>query len=342
MEKNSQRIANFTNKRFSEILSEGFRLFFQNYGTLILPLALFQVILIISDTLLLTDLKVYINSIGVNVADLMNRILEDIPITEEEWNLVSLYLLLSVLLLFLQNLIGAIIITIAMCSVSNYLFQKVLGIDTNFLSSFKLAFNKKMFFVILIVGFCVPLSAVLLYIPAIFVFSMFILSVFTYNIEGINKPFSEARAVAKGLNNKFKIIGVFVFNFIIILIFSFIFNSIIDFFLNPNILAYNYNLWLTPSARNYGMIILYQILVNLMNILLAPLFICLMTVLFVSLKANKDVGLQYKRILYSAQEKPKLISQNEGRFYCPYCGVLINKIKRFCPRCGENLSSLNE
>ncbi len=342
MEKNSQRLANFANKGFSEILSEGFRLFFQNYGTLILPLALFQIILIISDTLLLTDLKVYIDTIGINIADLMTRILEDIPLTAQEWDLVSLFLLMSILLLFLQNLIGAIIITIAMCSVSNYLLQKLLGMNTNFYNSFKLAFNKKMFIVIFIVGFCVPLSAILLYIPAIFVFSMFILLVFTYNIEEINNPITEARAIAKGVNNKLKIIGVFVINFCIIFILSLIFNTIIDFFLNPNILTYNYNLWLAPSSRNYGMIILYQVLINLVNILLAPLFINLMTVLFASLKAKKDAGLQYKRILYSVNEESTVLSQNAGRFYCPYCGVLINNMKRFCPRCGENLSSLNK
>jgi ribosomal protein S27AE len=340
MEKNSQRMVNLANKRFSEILSEGVRLFFKSYGALIIPLAFFQLVLIILDTFLLTDLKVYIDSIGINVANLMASIIEDTPITANQWNLVSLFLLLSIVLLFLQNLIGAIIITIAMCSVSNYVLKKYLHIETGFIESFKSAFNKKIFIVIFIVGICLPSSAILLYIPAIVVFSMFIFLIFTYNIEEIEKPISEARAIAKG--SKLKIIGVFIFNFCVVFIGSFILNYIIDLFLDPNIISYNYNIWLDPSTRNYGMIILYQILVNLVNILLAPLFICLLTVLFVSLKAKKDLGVKYQRSYYSVREEPTLISQNEGRFYCPYCGVLIHSLKKFCPRCGENLSPLNK
>ncbi len=342
MEKNTQRLANLANKRFSEILSEGFRLFFQNYGTIIIPLAFFQLILIILDTFLLTDLKVFIDSIGINIADLMARIVEDIPLNASEWNLISLFLFLSVILLFLQNLIGAIIITIAMCSVSNYILKKYMHIETDFSKSFKSAFNKKIFIVIFIVGICLPFSAMLLYIPAILVFSMFIFLVFTYNIEEIEKPISEARAIAKGTNNKLKIIGVFIFNFCVIFIFSFMFNYLIDFFIDPNIISYNYNIWLEPSTRNYGMIILYQILLNLVNILLAPLFICILTVLFASLKAKKDFGLEYQRNYYSVREDETFFSQVEGRFYCPYCGVLINRLKRFCPRCGEDLSPLNK
>jgi hypothetical protein len=171
---------------------------------------------------------------------------------------------------------------------------------------------------------------------------MFIFLVFTYNIEEIEKPISEARAIAKGTNNKLKIIGVFIFNFCVIFIFSFMFNYLIDFFIDPNIISYNYNIWLEPSTRNYGMIILYQILLNLVNILLAPLFICLLTGLFASLKAKKDLGLEYQRKYHSVREYETLISQVEGSIYCPYCGVLINRLKRFCPRCGENLSPLNK
>jgi len=342
MEKISQGLADLANKRFSELLSEGFRLFFKNYRTLILPLAFFQIIIIILDTLFLTDLKVYVNSLGINLVDLMASMVEDIPITASEMNLLSLYFILTFVLLFLQNLIGAMIITIAMCSVSDYLLKKHQGVETNFYASFKSAFNKKMFIVIFIVGICLPVSAILLYIPAIAVFSIFIFLVFTYNIEEIDKPISEARAITKGLNNKFKIIGVFIFNFIVIFIFSFLFNSVIDLFLDPDILAYNYNLWLAPGTRNYGLIILYQILLSIVNILLTPLFICLLTVFFASLKAKKDLSFQYQRNYYTVKEEQTIISQNKSRVYCPYCGILINNVKRYCPSCGENLSQLNK
>lgn len=340
MEKSSKGLTNFTNKSFSEIISEGFKLFIQNYKTLILPLAFFQVILIVLDTLLLTDLNVYINSIGINVVVLMDNILQDIPLSPSEWNLISLFLLLSLVLLFLKNLIGAIIITIAMCSVSNYIFRKLMNENPSFSSSFRSAFNKKMLIVIFIIGICLPLSSILLYIPAIFVFTMFIFLIFTYNMEEIDKPISEARAIAKGVSTKLKIIGIFVFNFVIIFIFSFILNFIIDLLLNPGIVAFNYSIWLT--TRNYGSLILYQILINLADILLAPLFICLMTALFASLKAKKDLGFHYIRKPYLVKEEPDLSLGNEGKFYCPYCGVLIKSLNKFCPRCGEDLSELNK
>ncbi|MHA1931975.1 MAG: hypothetical protein ACW96X_05505, partial [Promethearchaeota archaeon] len=270
-------------------------MFLKNYRSIILPLAFFQIILIILDTLLLTDLKVYIDSLGIYVVDLMAQILEDTPPTASQWNLISLFFLLSIVLLFLQNLIGAIIITIAMCSVSNYILKRLMGTDTNFYISFKSAFTKKMLIVILIVGICVPISAILLYIPAIIVFSMFIFLVFTYNIEEIDKPISEARAISRGLNNKLKIIGVFIFNFCVIFIFNSLFNSVLDFFLDPTIMANNYNSWLAPSTRNYAFIILYQILLNFVTILLAPLFICFLTVLFASLNAKKGLVFQSQR-----------------------------------------------
>ncbi|MHA2281252.1 MAG: hypothetical protein ACXAC5_10400 [Promethearchaeota archaeon] len=315
-------------------------MFFRNYWKLILPLGFFQIILIILDTLFLTDLKVYINSLGINVADLITRVAEDTPLTANEWNLISLFFIMSFVLLFLQNLIGAIVITIAMCSVSNYILKKLIGINTDYYTSLKSAFNKKIFIVIFFIGICLPISAIIMYIPAIFVFSMFIFLVFTYNIEEIDNPISEARAIAKGVNNKLKIIGVFVFNFCVIFFINILFNSFIDLFLNPNIIAYNYNLWLAPSTRNYGWIILYQMLLNTVNILLAPLFISLLTVLFASLKAKKDFGIQYQRRYYTLKEEQTSILQNGDRFYCPYCGVIINNFKRFCPRCGENLSSV--
>ena len=47
MENNSQRLVHLANKRFGDVLKDGFKLFSQNYKTLILPLAFFQVILII-------------------------------------------------------------------------------------------------------------------------------------------------------------------------------------------------------------------------------------------------------------------------------------------------------
>ena len=361
MEK-SQRLVDHANKRFSDIILDGFKLFFQNYGTLILPLACFQVLLVILDIFILTDLKLYIDSVGLNISDILEKFTEGSTPTKSEWNIVTSFLFLNIGLLFLENLIGAIIITVAMCSVSNYILKRQLHIETHFIQSLKSAFNKKIFLVILIIGICIPLGSLLLFFPAIIIFGFYIFLVFTYNMEDIENPISEARRVAKG--NFWKILGIFIFNFIFIFIFSFIFNSIIDVFLGSDTFSYNYNLWLAPSTRNYGMIILYQLLVNLVDILLAPLFICLLTSLFTSLKAKKDLGFSYQKQYLPAREKyekaysqPLGLTQRtdesieevsttklqlEGEFYCPFCGYKINVPKKFCPNCGENFSFIDK
>ena len=333
MEKNSQRMLDLINKRFSDILSDGFKLFLRYYKALILPLAIFQILVITFNIFLLTDLKVYLDSLGISFLDILDKLGENTPLTGGDWNLFSLFFLLNFVLIFLQNLIGAIIITIAMCSVSNFLYNKQMQIDINFFSSFKSAFNKKILIVILILGIFLPLGSLLLMFPSIIIFAFFIFLVFTYNIEGAGKPLSEARNIAKGAF--WKISGVFIFNFIFIFVASSIYNTVLNLFLNTGsaIFSLNYNLWL--STRNYPMLILYQILINLIEIILAPLFICLLTSLFVTLKARKDLGLKYQRTRDPIHTG---LIEELPRIYCPYCGVLIPSVKKFCPRCGENLS----
>ncbi|MFX0080920.1 MAG: zinc ribbon domain-containing protein [Candidatus Hodarchaeota archaeon] len=361
MEK-SQRLVDLANRRFSDIILDGFKLFFRNYGTLILPLASFQVLLIVLDIFILTDLKWYIDSFGLNISDIMDKFADNVSLTESEWNLITSFLLLNIALLFLENLIGAIIITIAMCSVSNYILKRHLHIETRFIEAFKSSFKKKMFLVILIIGICIPLGSLLLFIPAIIIFGFYIFLVFTYNMEDIENPIKEARNVSRG--NFWKVISIFIINFIFIFICSFIFNSIIDVFLDPDTLSSNYDLWQAPSTRNYGMIIIYQILVNLVDILLAPLFICFLTSLFTSLKAKKDLGFSYQKQYLPVRERyERTVSQPiglnqsqdqsvdeisptklqlEGEFYCPFCGYKINTPKKFCPNCGESFSFINK
>jgi len=336
----SPHFINSASNRFSDVISRGFTLFFHNYGKLILPLAAFQVVLIMLDVFLLTDLRWYIDTLNVSISEIMDKFIDNITLTESEWNTFASFFLLNIALWFLQNLIGAIIITIAMCSVSNYLFNIYIRRETNFGDSIKSAFNKKIFLVILIIGICIPISSLMFFIPAIFIFGFFIFLVFTYNMPEVENPISEARRIAKG--SFFKIIGIFIFNFVFIAIFSFIYNLIIDILLNPNsdIFVYNYNLWLSPDTRNYGMIILYQILLSIVDIILAPLFICILTALFASLKARKDFDQQAQFTTHS--DRTIQSPQGEENFYCPFCGHEIKVPKRFCSNCGEKFSFLNE
>jgi len=360
MDIHSQRLLNIANKRFSEVLTDGFKLFTQTYGTLILSLASFQILLIILDIFLLTDFRVYMNTLGTTYTTIMQKFIEGSTLTGSEWNFLAYVLLMDWFLLFLQNLIGAIVITIAMCTVSNYVYRRYMKEDINFLDSFKSAFNKKMLLVILIIGICLPISSLLLFIPAIFVFGFFIFLIFTYNMEVRKNPISEARAIAKGAF--WKIIGVFVINVILISIISFLFTLSVNIILNTDsqIFSANVNSWYNPTTRNYGMIILYEILMSFVDIIFAPMFICLITALFSSLKAKRDFSYLYQQgafqiretyeETYIQQEKPSEDDEThdltpkvqiEGRFYCPFCGHFISTPKKFCPKCGEGLSFIS-
>lgn len=359
MERNSQKLINLANKRFGDILRDGFKLFSQTYKTLILPLALFQIVLIILNVLSLTDLNWHIDSLGITTAEIMDRFIESTTISPEEMNTLMVFLVLSFASLFLQNLIGAIIIAIAMCSVSNYVYNKYMGEDVSFIDSFKSAFNKKIFLVILILGICLPASFII-YIPALFIFAFFIFSVFTYNMEVDRNPLSEARAISKGAF--WKIIGVFFINVIIILIISSFYTITLDLFLYNDSLNQIISSWYNPATRNFGMLILYNILYNIVDIIFAPLFICLLTALFSSLKAKKDLGFQFQQVYQPSrdiyQESHRILRQEpyrvieteettaipemdvKNRLYCPFCGTLIQTPKRFCPKCGENLENI--
>ncbi|MFX1588741.1 MAG: hypothetical protein ACFFC1_11340, partial [Promethearchaeota archaeon] len=96
--------------------------------------------------------------------------------------------------------------------------------------------------------------------------------------------------------------------------------------------------WYNPATRNYGMILLSELVYNLMNILFAPLFICLLTPLFGKLKAKKDLGTMY----YIKPEVSVPITESglasESGIYCPFCGKFMMKKLKYCPHCGEALN----
>ncbi|MDX1797438.1 MAG: zinc ribbon domain-containing protein, partial [Candidatus Lokiarchaeia archaeon] len=320
-------------------------------------LACFQIILILLDIFCLTDFKYYISTLETNYTIIMNKLYDGITLTANEWNFLGSYLILSYISIFLQNLIGAIIISIAMCSVSTYVFRKFMKDEVSFIDAFKTSFNKRMLLVVLILGICLPLSSLLLFIPAIFVFIFFIFMVFTFNMESKRNPILDARELSKG--GFWKISGIFAINVILISIISYFYNWIFNIILNTNSASFiaNYNSWYNPITRNYGMIISHQILVNFPNIICSPLFICLLTSLFSSFKAKKDLiylnqqgmyptrgtykeSYPLRQELYQVDETEKTIlsTRLKEKYYCPFCGHFISIPENFCPKCGENLS----
>ncbi|MFX0022303.1 MAG: zinc ribbon domain-containing protein [Candidatus Hermodarchaeota archaeon] len=361
MEINTLRLANLANKRFKDIVNDGFKLFIKIYGKIILPLAIFQIILIILDVFLLTDFRYYISTLETNYSSIMDKLYDGLTLTASEWNFLGFFLILSYILIFLQNLIGAIIISIAMCSVSTYVYRKFIKDEISFMEALKSSLNKKLFLVILILGICLPISSLLLFIPAIIIFVFFIFLVFTFNMELKKNPILEARAISKG--GFWKIIGVFVINVLLISFISYIFNLIFGMILTIESASFTiaYYSWYEPLTRNYGMIILYEILVNFADIIFAPLFICLLTSVFSSFKAKRDLIDLHQQGYYTTREpyresfplRKELYDEAETeysipptiikeKYYCPFCGHFISQPEKFCPKCGENLSFINK
>ncbi|MFX0180563.1 MAG: hypothetical protein ACFE78_10250, partial [Candidatus Hodarchaeota archaeon] len=342
----------FAFKSFGGVLSDGYVLFAKNWLKIIGPIAFFLIISIILKNLLLPDLIWNLNLLEPQVNSILNKFTTDpYSVTNAEFQVLLSYLSLIIGIFVLDSVIGAFFTVIAMCSVSNYLFKRYRGIDTNFTKELKLAFNSKLIIVALLIGVVVPLTFLLL-IPGLILFGYFIFSVFTYHNNNGKNPLKEARFIKKGFF--WKIIGVFIISSLIIWIITFIFQMFLNFIIPIDEITYSS--WYNPNSRNYGMIILYDLFFNnLFDILLGPLFICFLTVLYTTSKAKKVTIAQYREQpvsvkyrysepvtsrLYSDKmetEKPRLDHKFNSGFYCPFCGKFMEKKLEKCPNCNETL-----
>jgi len=100
--------------------------------------------------------------------------------------------------------------------------------------------------------------------------------------------------------------------------------------------------WYNPSTRNYGSIILHDLFYNLPGLLLAPLFICLLTSLFGFLKNSREQQTQYISPNYQSSQNFETsnteVSNNlNSGMYCPFCGKFMKVRIEFCPHCGEKI-----
>jgi hypothetical protein len=338
------RVVNFSNKRFSEVLSEGFRFFGKNYLTLIIPLGLFMLISLIIKNFLVADLFWQSLQITPDIVNLLNK--DPSALTNEDFNLMTDYLALTLYIGFINGFVTTIFNVLAMCLVSNYLYNKFIGNETKFFSEFKKAINGKLIFVILLLGVGISIGSFLLFIPSIIIFGYYIFYVFTYNSDDSNQPIKDAREIAR--KSFWKIIGVFVVSNLIILIIDFVFHLFIDGFL---VQLYKSS-WYNPSTRNFGMIILYDLIYHIVDLIFAPLFICLLTSLYVSLKNRKEISVQYRTPYYQTpqsygtpyrDESSSIKSMNAvdkpgSGFYCPFCGQFMKTKRKYCPHCGEQFN----
>ena len=120
---------------------------------------------------------------------------------------------------------------------------------------------------------------------------MYIFVRYTYNIEDIERPIYEARSLTKGIF--WKIIGVLIINMIIFWIFFAIYMVISQYMM---ITFFRDLYWEMVEAqiRNYGFILLYNLIFDIPTILLGPLEICLITPFFTHQylkRVNKNLNL---------------------------------------------------
>ena len=324
-----------SNKRFKVVLSEGFYLFKKSWSTLIIPLGLIFIVSLIIKNLLVADLNWQTILISPEIEIIIQK--DPSTLTNNDLNIMFEYLTLFLSILFLNNFISFVFNIFAMCLVSNYLFTKFSGSPSNFITELKNALNGKLLLVVLLLGVGIAVGYFLFYIPSIFIFGYYIFYIFTYHSEEGIQPIKEAREVARGAF--WKIIGIFILSNLVVISCKLIF----QFFANPFLLQINDSSWYNPSTRNYGLIILFDLFYNLPDFLLAPLFICLLTSLYVNLKNNREQKIQYQSSydqpsqIYESSSTEVSKNMNSG-MYCPFCGKYMKVRIKFCPHCGEKLN----
>jgi len=334
MSRESQELTRIAEKSYGESISDGFRLFGKNWAKIIVPLTLFYVIYLLLKIFLLADLNWQVSVLGENIIgtiDPSNPTEADIP------QLIN-FLLFGLSVIFIDSIINTLFTALAMSTVSIYLYKKYLNLDADFVQDIKKSYNSKLFVVLAILGLGVPLGFWFLLIPGFIIFGLYICSVFTYQFENIEKPLKQARLITKGAF--WKIVGVLVICSLIIRTISVIFGWFLNLVWHVD--APTLASWYNPASRRYDMLFLNELLNNLVTIILGPLFICLLTTLFASLKVRFDLG--YRRGYYQVLAEPHRTEQVQNQpehadsgLYCPVCGYHMGFKSKFCPNCGESL-----
>ncbi|MFX0010964.1 MAG: zinc ribbon domain-containing protein [Candidatus Hermodarchaeota archaeon] len=329
MSENYPNLHSISNKRFNEILYEGFRLFGKNL-ILILPLGLLYIIGLIITDLLIVDFDWQFLTLTPTIDTILSK--DPLTITYDEFMLVGRYLTSGFLSVFLGVLIPNIFSVLAFCLVSNYLYDKFVGRAIKLFPELKRSLNKRILMVILLLGVVFSAGWMVL-IPGIIIFGFFILYIFTYHSNDSNHQLKDAKSLAKG--EFWKIIGILFVNNLVILVCEMGYQMILN--LTP--LQSNIS-WYDPSTRKYGLIILFDLVINLVRVFFTPLLICLLTPLYAHLKERKEQYLQYQTLYQEASqeyETPQKDKISRPGIYCPFCGKYMRLKFQFCMHCGQNL-----
>ncbi|MBY9004739.1 MAG: hypothetical protein KGD73_12250 [Candidatus Lokiarchaeota archaeon] len=341
MSEDPLELTRIANKRFSELLSDGFRLFVKNWLKIIVPISVFYVISLLLRIVLLANANWNLILLEAIVAPLAS--VDPSSLTETQLNSMISYILTTWGIDTLNFIIGAVFTTLGLCSVAVYLYKDYNGEKTSLKESIKGAFNSKLIAVILILALLIPLGNFMLAIPAIIIFGFYIFSIYTYQLDDNNRSIKEAKILSKGAF--WKIIGTFLVTIIITLIVVMFYQFAIEIMFpvsNSTLIS-----WYDPANFRFELIFLYNLMNNVVSILFEPLFICLLTPLFTHMKARRNLGYNHHQREHSYQRvyQPSTLTQpeyTEKGIFCPFCGQHMDFKLKFCPSCGESIEFLTK
>ncbi len=330
-----EELTRITNKGFSELLKAGFKLFGKNWLKIIIPISFFYVISLLIRTILLTDANWDLILMEAAVTPLFSA--DPTTLTQSQLNAILTYVFTTWGIDTLNYIISALFTTLGLCSVAMYLYKNYFGEKISLIGSMKGAFNRKMIIVLLILGVFIPLGNLMFVIPAIVIFGFYIFSIYTYQLDNTERSIKEAKILSKGAF--WKIIGTFIVSYLIILTINTFYQLIIEiaFPVNYSTLVS----WYNPSSRRFDLVFIYNLMNDVVLILLEPLFVCLLTPLFIQMKSRKRLGYDqrtdnYQRV-YISPTQPEYV---ESGIYCPFCGQHMDFKLKYCPSCGESIEFL--
>jgi len=324
-----------TNKKFLDFIVDGISFFRETYTKIILPLFLLSLIPLFLDTFFLPDLLFQESILSEQANQLLDDMLEtgSIP-SQEEYNILIQYLLISTGTLVFQLLTDNIFNVLGFCLVGFYLFKTYMNQEVDLWESMKKSFNTKLILVLLILGIGVPLGLMAFFIPGIIIYGYYFFSVYMYNAEEFDKSISNAKEISKG--SILRIIGITFLSLILAALINLPYQWLIDSIWRLD--QATYLSWLNPATRNYFMLLIYNIIYQLVNLLLTPLSICLLTPLFVNCVKKKGIipVIPESSEFQTEKRASKVFHIKEGMF-CPYCGERITEVSEKCPNCGKSL-----
>ncbi len=357
MEKKIDIPQEYFNKSYSDSIADGFSLFKKTYFKILPIFVLISIIFIIISSLVMT----YPNWQLLETSNALLNYMDNLDPDPLNWTDDQMYELLNLTLIYFLFFISTLVLNLffsnfsqflAFGIVGGYLYKTYLKQEVNSAEEFKRSMKIEILLIPLLFALLISLGFLLLFIPALIIYIFFIFSPVMHSIESEEKLMCIKASRRYSKNNLWRIIGILFINLIIVGGISWIYNLI----LSLTIPAAFY-----PTNGNYLMIILYNLIDNIVYILLSPLLSCLLITLLVYSKKqmySRDSRLQYyqrtpqqqiplpsptpyeipRQLVPKPQIQPE-ITDSESPIFCPYCGFSMERHfnVRFCPNCGEKV-----